>query len=115
MQANFLRDLFFFLFIRNSSCRWWEQVLWHLWIGRARHSTRHLAVEVFNGGRWLTHGDLALEAQVDFIAVVEHRLILARCAVSGPAFGARVWLQFGRQPRRSLLMLVMRTAFLESW
>ena len=28
--------------------------------------------------RWLTHGDLVLEAQVDFVAVVEHRLIPAR-------------------------------------
>ena len=27
---------------------------------------------------WLTHGDLALEARVDFLAVVEHRLIPAR-------------------------------------
>ena len=27
---------------------------------------------------WLTHGELALEAQVDILAVVEHRLILAR-------------------------------------
>ena len=25
-----------------------------------------------SSGRWLTHGDLVLEAQVDFIAVVEH-------------------------------------------
>ena len=29
-------------------------------------------------GEWLTHGDLALEAKVDFLAVVEHRLIPAR-------------------------------------
>ena len=27
---------------------------------------------------WLTHGDLALETGVDFLAVVEHRLIPAR-------------------------------------
>ena len=27
---------------------------------------------------WLTHGDLELEARVDFLAVVEHRLIPAR-------------------------------------
>ena len=37
-----------------------------------------LAVEVFNCGGWLTHGDLVLEALVDFIAVVEHRSIPAR-------------------------------------
>ena len=36
-----------------------------------------LATAVFNVGRWLTHGDLVLEAQVDFVAVVEHRLIPA--------------------------------------
>ena len=56
-------------------------MLWHLWIGGARHpgrSSRQLAIEVFNVGRWLTHGDLALEAQVAFLAVVEHRLIPAR-------------------------------------
>ena len=35
-------------------------------------------LEVFNVGEWLTHGDLALEAGVDFLAVVEHRLIPAR-------------------------------------
>ena len=55
--------------------------VWHLWIGRARHpgpDTASFAVEVFNVGGWLTHGDLALEAGVDFLAVVEHRLIPAR-------------------------------------
>ena len=36
------------------------------------------AVEGFNEGGWLTHGDLVLEAQVDFLAVVEHRLIPAQ-------------------------------------
>ena len=35
-------------------------------------------LEVFNVGGWLTHCDLALEAPVDFLAVVEHRLIPAR-------------------------------------
>ena len=29
-------------------------------------------------GGWLTHGDLALEVGVDFLAVAEHRLIPAR-------------------------------------
>ena len=27
---------------------------------------------------WLTHGDMAMEAHVDFLAVIEHRLISAR-------------------------------------
>ena len=39
-------------------------------------------VGVFNVGGWLTHGDLVLDAEVDFLAIVEHWLILAR--VSGP-------------------------------
>ena len=36
-----------------------------------------------NVGGWLTHVDLALEVDVDFLAVVEHRLIPARLGVSG--------------------------------
>ena len=57
--------------------------LWHLWIGRARHPEppslpRHVGVEFLNCGGWLTHGDLALEVVVDFLAVAEHRLIPAR-------------------------------------
>ena len=56
-------------------------ILWYLWIGRAKHPGPgppcHLAIEVFNVGGWLTHGDLALEAKIDFLAVAEHRLILA--------------------------------------
>ena len=38
----------------------------------------HLGNEVLNVGGWLTHGDLALDTGVDFLAVVEHRLIPAR-------------------------------------
>ena len=58
----------------------WGQVLWHLWIGRARKpgpGVQHGAVEVFNVGGCLTQGDFALEAEDDFLAVVEHRLIPA--------------------------------------
>ena len=61
-------------------------VFWHLWIGRARHPgpssvPSHLGVdEVLNVGGWLTHGDLALDTGVDFLAVVEHRLIAARAS-----------------------------------
>ena len=36
------------------------------------------AVEVFNVGGWLTHGDLALDAGLHFLAITEHRLIPAR-------------------------------------
>ena len=37
-----------------------------------------VSVELFNVGSWLTHGDFALETQVDFLVVVEHRLIPVR-------------------------------------
>ena len=53
-------------------------MLWLLWVGRARHPgpfSGSMSVEVFNVGGWLTHGDLALETSVDFLAVVEHRLV----------------------------------------
>ena len=46
--------------------------IWHLWIGRARHpgpGAASFAVEVFNVGGWLTHGDFVLNAEVDFLAV----------------------------------------------
>ena len=83
---NNVRPLFllqwFFLFSRNSRVRFWGLILWHLWIGRAKHPgpaspPQHVALEVFNVGGWPTFGDLALEAGVDFLAVVEHRLIPA--------------------------------------
>ena len=38
----------------------------------------HLGIEVLKVGGWLTHGNLALDTGVDFLAVVEHRLIPAR-------------------------------------
>ena len=56
-------------------------LVWHLWIGRARHpgpGAVSFAVEVFNVGGWLTHWDLVLDTEVDFLAVVELRLIPAR-------------------------------------
>ena len=60
----------------------WFDSLVFLWIRRAKLPLPgppcHLAIEVFNVGGWLTHGDLALEAKIDFLAVVEHRLIPAR-------------------------------------
>ena len=72
-----------FLFSRNFRERFWGLVFWHLWIGRARHpgpssTSHHFGIEVLNVGSWLTHGDLALDTSVDFVAVVEHRLIPAR-------------------------------------
>ena len=38
----------------------------------------HFGVEFLNVGGWLTHGDLASEVGVDFLAVAEHRLIPSR-------------------------------------
>ena len=71
-----------FLFSRNSKERFGSLVLWYLWIGRAKHPVPgppcHLAIEVLNVGGWLTHGDLAVDVGVDFLAVAEHRLIPAR-------------------------------------
>ena len=37
-----------------------------------------ITIEVFNVGGWLTHGDMVLETSVDFLAVVEYRLVPAR-------------------------------------
>ena len=57
-------------------------ILWYFWAGRARHpgppSQRLVSLEFHNVGGWLTHGDLAVNAGVDFLAVAEHRLIPAR-------------------------------------
>ena len=69
--------------LRSARERYWSLVLWHLWIGRAKHPgppslSRQVGIEFFNVGGWLTHGDLALEVQVEFLAVAEHRLIPAR-------------------------------------
>ena len=83
---NMVRPLFsflFFLFSRNSREFFWGLIFWHLWIGRARHPGppslfRHVGVEFLNVGSWLSHGDLALEVGVVFLAVAEHRLIPAR-------------------------------------
>ena len=71
-----------FLFSLNSRERFWGLIFWHLWIGRTRHPgptslPHHVGIEFLNIGSWLTHGDLALEVQVDFPAVAEHRLIPA--------------------------------------
>ena len=69
-----------------------------------------ISLEAFNVSGWLTHGDLALETQADFLAVSEHRLIPARFVVLGLNFGGRVFTLSGPQlPRRAhrLVMLVL--------
>ena len=82
MRPLFLR-FWVFLFSRDARERFWGLILWHFWAGRARHpgppSQPHsVSLEFLNVGGWLTHGDLALDAGVDFLAVAEHRLIPAR-------------------------------------
>ena len=52
-----------FLFSRNLTKSFWDLLLWHLWIGRARHPgppshVRHVGVEFHNVGGWLTHETL---------------------------------------------------------
>ena len=104
--------IFVFLFSQNSTVRFWGFILWYLWIGRARHPeppshSHHVGVEVLNVGGWLTHGDLALEAGVDFLAVVEHRLIPARVRSEWARLRSERLASFGRQLVRILPMLVM--------
>ena len=70
-----------FLISRNPFKRFWGLVFWYLWVGRAKNpgpGSQHLSVEALNVGGWLTHCDLALSVDVDFLAVTEHRLIPAR-------------------------------------
>ena len=80
--------------------RWWGKVLWLLWIGRARHPgpfSGNMTVEVFNVGGWL-----------DFLAVVEHRLVPARVrGENGLGFVLGVLLPSCPLLLRSPLMLVM--------
>ena len=105
--------LWVFLFSRNPTKRFWGLIFWHLWIGRARHpgppSQPHsVAIEFLNVGGWLTHGDLALNAGVDFLAVAEHRLIPARVRSEWSRLGVRAFLLSGHRLLRIPLMLVMR-------
>ena len=70
-----------FFVSRTPLSKFWGKMLWHLWIGRARHpgpGPNDLDIEVFIVGGFLTHGDYALETDAGFLAVVEHRLIPAR-------------------------------------
>ena len=56
-------------------------MVWHLWLGRARHpgpGSGSVGIEVWNVGGWLTNGDFAVETGVDFLCVTEHRLVSAR-------------------------------------
>ena len=114
LQAKYTQDLFF-SFLGFSV---WSKLFflvgwyafWHSWIGRARHpgpGAVSFAVEVFNVGGWLTHGDLVLDTEVDFLAVVEHRLIPARVRGEWARLRRKGWLLSGLLLLRTLLMLVL--------
>ena len=78
MRETFFHLLEFFLISRNSLGWFWGSVLWHLGlVGPGSLGPSMWLWWVFNVGRWVTHGDFALEAEVDYLAVVEHRLIPA--------------------------------------
>ena len=47
-------------------------------LGHPPCPSHQVGIEFCYVGGWLTHGDLALEVKVDFLAVAEHRLIPAR-------------------------------------
>ena len=107
-----------FLFSRNPTKRFWGLIFWHFWAGRARHpgppsQPRHVSLEFHNVGGWLTHGDLALDAGFDFLAIAEHRLIPAREFLFGvgwprhPGPGSSIMLEAGLF-MVILLMLVVR-------
>ena len=71
----------FFLVSSHSLNFFGGCLVWHLWLGRARHpgpGSGSVGIEVFNVGGWLTNGDFAVEAGVDFLCVTEHRLVSAR-------------------------------------
>ena len=65
------------LFSRNSRVRFWDLIVWHFGVGRATHPGPALPVMLLLRHSMLVvgfgHGDLALEARVYFLAVVEHR------------------------------------------
>ena len=82
-------------------CTVWGLVLQHLWIDK----TRNPAVEVFNVGAWLTHGDWPWRLTLIFWLLLNVVLFLLGCVVSGPGFFAGVWLRFGHLPARIHPML----------
>ena len=78
--------------------------LWHLWIGRARHpgpGSAPFLTEALNVGRWLTHGDFALGAEVDFFwRWLSIDRFLPGFVVNGLGCGVRGWPPSGRLLRR---------------
>ena len=80
-RETYLPPFGVFFVSRIFLSKFWDKMLWHLWIGRARHpgpGPNDLDIEVFNAGGFLTLGDYAFETDAGFLAVIEHRLIPAR-------------------------------------
>ena len=76
-----LSHLSIFLVSSHSLKIVWGCLVWHLWLGRARHlgpGSGSVGIDVLNVGGWLTNGDFAAETGVDFLCVTEHRLVSAR-------------------------------------
>ena len=80
-------------------------LVWHLWLGRARHpGPGSVGIEVFNVGGWLTNGDFAVETSTVFLRVTEHRLVSARGRTEWKRLRDKVFLLFGPLPLRSYLL-----------
>ena len=116
---NKIRPLFllfwFFCLVEILLNDFWGLIFWHFWAGRARHPgppsqpQQCLVWNFLNVGGWLTHGDLALDAGVDFLAVAEHRLIPARVRSEWSRLKDKgLSSMYGLLLRKILLMLVMR-------
>ena len=74
-----LSPLFIFLVSSHSLKNFEGCLLWHLWLGRARHpGPGSVGIEVLNVGGWLTNGDFSVDTGSDFLCVTEHRLVSAR-------------------------------------
>ena len=74
-----LSPLSVFLVSSHSLKFYWGCLLWHFWLGRAKHpGPGSVGIEVLNVGGWLTNGDFAIDIDSDFLCVTEHRLVPAR-------------------------------------
>ena len=83
--VRFFSPIRAFLFSQKLLKRFWGQVIWHLWIGRAGNpgpSVRHVAVEVFDG-------DLALEAPVQMCSEWARLWSKGLASTWAPAFSRR--------------------------
>ena len=81
LRKTSFSPLFVFLLNRMSvfcGVAWFFGIFGLVELGIPGPGSAPFLIEVLNVGVWLTHGDFALGAEVDFLAVVERRLIPAR-------------------------------------